>query len=82
LTTIFGFSKLIRNVVIQGFKKNLYKFINGQLEYKRKKYESIRNINNFYNIFWFANPSHFYAISAIIENGCNLIDTIYNYNFL
>jgi len=62
----------------KGFKKT---FINVQLEYIKKN-ESIRNINDFYNIFWFANPNDFYAIPTIIENECNMIDTIYNYNFL
>ncbi len=42
----------------------------------------MKNIDDFYNIFCFANPNHFYVISIIIENECNLIDTIYNYNFL
>jgi hypothetical protein len=39
------------------------------------------NIHDFYNIFLFSNPNHFYVIYTIIQNEWNLIDTIYNSNF-
>jgi hypothetical protein len=38
-------------------------------------------IHDFYSIFSFSNPNHFYVIYIIIQNEKNLIDTIYNYSF-
>jgi hypothetical protein len=75
-----GFSKLIKNVVTQGFSKNLYEFIGVHLQYKRKIVNQL-NIHDFYNIFLFSNPNHFYVIYTIIQNEWNLIYTIYNSNF-
>jgi len=39
------------------------------------------NICDFYNIFLFSNPNHFYMICTIIQNEQNLIHTIYNSGF-
>jgi hypothetical protein len=39
------------------------------------------NIHDFYNIFLFSNPNHFYMICTIIQNEQNFINTIYNSNF-
>jgi hypothetical protein len=52
---------------MQGFKKNLYKFIGVQLQYKRAIINQL-NIHDFYNIFLFLNPNHFYVIYTIIQN--------------
>ncbi len=39
------------------------------------------NIHDFYNIFLFSNPNHFYMICTIIQNEQNFINTIYNSSF-
>jgi hypothetical protein len=39
------------------------------------------NIHEFYNIFLFSNPNHFYMICTIIQNEQNLIHIIYNSGF-
>jgi hypothetical protein len=44
---------------MQGFLKNLYKFIGLQLKYKSTIMNQFENIDDFYKIFWFTNPSHF-----------------------
>jgi hypothetical protein len=65
---------------MQGFLKNLYKFIGVHLRYKNEIMNQL-NIHDFYNIFLFSNPNHFYMICTIIQNEQNLIDTIYNSSF-
>jgi hypothetical protein len=39
------------------------------------------HIHEFYNIFLFSNPNHFYMICTIIQNEQNLIHIIYNSDF-
>jgi hypothetical protein len=39
------------------------------------------NIHDFYNIFLFSNPNHFYMICTIIQNEQKFINTISNYSF-
>jgi hypothetical protein len=45
---------------MQGFFKNLYKFIGVHLQYKSAIINQL-NIHGFYN-FFFPNPNHFYVI--------------------
>jgi len=39
------------------------------------------NIHDFYNIYLFSNPNHFYMIYTIIQNEKNFIHIIYNLGF-
>jgi hypothetical protein len=52
---------------MQGFFKNLYKFIGVHLQHKRTIMNQL-NIYDFYNIFLFSNPNHLYVIYTIIQN--------------
>jgi len=47
-----GFSKLIKNVVTQGFLKNLYKFIGVHLQYKGAIINQL-NIHDFITYIYF-----------------------------
>jgi hypothetical protein len=58
----------------------LYKFIGVPLQYKSAIMNQLY-IHDFYSIFLFSRPNHFYVIYIIIQNEKNLIDTIYNYSF-
>jgi hypothetical protein len=62
---------------MQGFSKILYKFISVHLQYKSTIINQL-NIHDFYSIFLFLNPNHFYVICTIIQNECNIITAIYN----
>ncbi len=78
ITWIFLINK---NVVMQGFFKNLYKFIGVHIQYKIVIMNKL-NICDFYNIFLFSNPNHFYMIYTVIQHKQNLVDTIYNSIFV
>ncbi len=66
---------------MQGFLKNLYRFIGVHLQYNITIMNQL-NIHDFYNIFLFSNPNHFYVNCTIIQHEQNFIDTIYNSSFV